>query len=59
MIVQEIADTATETSRRPKCPKGTRDMSPKKMAIREIAFDKIRAIFKKHGQLRLTLLFLS
>ena len=49
MIVQEIADTATETTRRPKCPKGTRDMSPKKMAIREKAFETIRAIFKKHG----------
>ena len=48
-ITQEIADTANETGRRPKCPKGPRDMSPKKMAIREKAFGIIRGIFKKHG----------
>ena len=49
MVIHEIADTATETTRRPKCPKGTRDMSPRKMAIREKAFGIIRGIFKKHG----------
>ena len=48
-IVREIAETANESSRRPKCAKGTRDMSPKKMAIREKAFGIIRDIFKKHG----------
>lgn len=48
-IVREIAETVNETSRKPKCAKGTRDMSPRKMAIREKAFGIIRGIFKKHG----------
>lgn len=48
-IVREIAETTNESTKRPKCAKGTRDMSPKKMAIREKAFGIIRSIFKKHG----------
>lgn len=48
-IVREIAESTNETARKPKCAKGTRDMSPKKMAIREKAFRIIRGIFKKHG----------
>lgn len=42
-------ETSNDASRKPKCAKGTRDMSPTKMAIREQAFNTIRAIFKKHG----------
>lgn len=49
MIVREIAETANETTRRPKCAKGTRDMSPRKMAVREKVFDTIKSIFKKYG----------
>jgi histidyl-tRNA synthetase len=47
--VQEIIESSNQGTRRPKCPKGTRDMSPTKMAIREKAFTIIKGIFKKHG----------
>ena len=33
----------------PKCAKGTRDMTPLQMAIREDSFNKIKRIFAKHG----------
>ena len=48
-IITEIIESSNETGRKPKCPKGTRDMSPTKMAIREKAFTIIKAVFKKHG----------
>lgn len=32
-----------------KTPKGTRDFSPQQMAIRESVFQKIIAVFKRHG----------
>ena len=47
--INEIVESSNESQRRPKCAKGTRDMSPTKMAIREKAFNIIRSIFKKHG----------
>mmetsp|Transcript_4445 Transcript_4445/g.6572 ORF Transcript_4445/g.6572 Transcript_4445/m.6572 type:complete len:125 (+) Transcript_4445:1181-1555(+) len=47
--VMEIVESTNEGSRKPKCAKGTRDMSPTKMAIREKAFNIIRSVFKKHG----------
>jgi histidyl-tRNA synthetase len=39
-------ETKRET---PKCAKGTRDMTPLQMAIRERAFHIIKSVFKKHG----------
>lgn len=48
-VVREIVEVSNESQRKPKTAKGTRDMSPTKMAIREKAFNTIRAIFKKHG----------
>ena len=48
-IISEIIESSNEGTRKPKCPKGTRDMSPTKMAIREKAFNIIKGIFKKHG----------
>eukprot|EP00696_Hemimastix_kukwesjijk_P017554 gnl/Hemi2/6230_TR2140_c0_g1_i1.p1 gnl/Hemi2/6230_TR2140_c0_g1~~gnl/Hemi2/6230_TR2140_c0_g1_i1.p1 ORF type:complete len:1134 (-),score=428.14 gnl/Hemi2/6230_TR2140_c0_g1_i1:68-3154(-) len=33
----------------PKIPKGTRDFSPEQMAIREVAFNIITNVFKRHG----------
>ena len=48
-VVREILEQTNESARKPKCAKGTRDMNPLQMAIREKAFAKIRAIFKKHG----------
>lgn len=47
-IVREVQEQQND-SRDTKCPKGTRDMDPLQMAIREQAFKKIRGIFKKHG----------
>lgn len=38
-----------EGRRLPKCAKGTRDMNPLQMSIREKAFNTIRQVFKKHG----------
>lgn len=48
-VLREILEQSNESTRRPKCAKGTRDMTPLQMAIREIAFTKIRNVFKKHG----------
>jgi len=48
-VVMEAVEQANAGTRRPKCAKGTRDMSPTQMAIKEEAFNTIRAVFKKHG----------
>ena len=45
----EILQVRNQERRLPKCAKGTRDMTPLQMAIREKAFEKIRGIFFKHG----------
>lgn len=34
---------------KPKIPKGTRDFKPDQMTIKQEAFDKITAVFKRHG----------
>ena len=48
-VIGDIVAGTNEGTKKPKCAKGTRDMSPRKMAIREKAFEIIRGIFKKHG----------
>jgi len=48
-VVREILEASNEGTRKPKCAKGTRVMTPLQMAIREKAFKKIRDVFKKHG----------
>ena len=48
-VITDILQVHNEERRRPKCAKGTRDMTPLQMAIREKAFNIIRSIFKKHG----------
>ncbi len=45
----EILQVRNQERRLPKCAKGTRDMTPLQMAIREQAFDKIKGVFHKHG----------
>ena len=45
----EILQARNQERRLPKCAKGTRDMTPLQMAIREKAFDKIKGVFFKHG----------
>lgn len=40
---------ANATGRKPKIAKGARDFGPEQMAIREVAFQKIVNVFKKHG----------
>mmetsp|Transcript_9950 Transcript_9950/g.7482 ORF Transcript_9950/g.7482 Transcript_9950/m.7482 type:complete len:244 (+) Transcript_9950:754-1485(+) len=48
-LVGEILVQRNEERRRPKCAKGTRDMTPLQMAIREKAFGVIKGVFKMHG----------
>jgi hypothetical protein len=48
-VLDEILELRNEERRRPKCAKGTRDMLPTQMAIRERAFNIIKGVFKKHG----------
>ena len=43
--MSEILQVHNQESRRPKCAKGTRDMTPLQMAIREVAFNVIRGVF--------------
>lgn len=40
---------SNQTGRKPKAAKGTRDLNPEQMAIREVAFDIITSVFKRHG----------
>ena len=40
---------AQSSRRLPKIPKGTRDFTPADMAIRRVAFDRIEAVFARHG----------
>jgi histidyl-tRNA synthetase len=47
--LSEILQVRGQETRLPKCAKGTRDMTPLQMAIREKAFDMIKGIFFKHG----------
>jgi len=48
-ILNDVLETRNEGKRIPKCAKGTRDMKPLQMAIREKAFNIIRSVFKLHG----------
>lgn len=48
-VFDEILEQRNEERRKPKCAKGTRDMKPLQMAIRERAFNIIKGVFKKHG----------
>jgi histidyl-tRNA synthetase len=40
---------ANAVQRKPKIAKGARDFYPDQMAIREVAFNKITSVFKRHG----------
>eukprot|EP00899_Mesostigma_viride_P027773 jgi/Mesvir1/8180/Mv12480-RA.3 len=57
--LQQFVDAVSEcllsnaARRKPKIPKGTRDFMPDQMAIRERAFNKIVAVFKRHGAVSL------
>lgn len=45
----EVLQVRNQERRLPKCAKGTRDMTPLQMAIREKAFNAIKGVFNKHG----------
>jgi histidyl-tRNA synthetase len=45
----EMLQVRNQERRKPKCAKGTRDMNPLQMAIRDKAFTIIRGVFQKHG----------
>lgn len=47
-VVNSILE-ANAVRRKPKVAKGARDFGPEQMAIREIAFNKIVSVFKRHG----------
>ena len=49
MLVADLLTPRNEERRKPKCAKGTRDMDPLQMSIKEHAFKTIRTVFKKHG----------
>ena len=40
---------SNQTGRKQKAAKGTRDLNPEQMAIREVAFSIITSVFKRHG----------
>lgn len=40
---------AGQAKRKPKTAKGTRDLHPEQIAIRQIAFDTVTRVFKRHG----------
>ena len=48
-VLQEVLEQRNEERRKPQCAKGTRDMTPLQMAIREKAFNIIKGVFKRHG----------
>lgn len=48
-VLNEVLEQRNEERRKPKCAKGTRDMTPLQMAIRERAFNIIKGVFKRHG----------
>jgi histidyl-tRNA synthetase len=48
-VFDEILESKNEERRKPKCAKGTRDMTPLQMSIRERAFNIIKGVFKRHG----------
>ena len=47
--LQDCLEQKNQERRKPKCAKGTRDMTPTQMAIREKAFAIIKGVFKQHG----------
>jgi len=48
-FIEEIISPKNNERRRPKIPKGTRDMDPPQMTIRRMAINTISGIFRKHG----------
>ena len=44
-VLAEVLEQRNEERRKPKCAKGTRDMKPLQMAIRERAFSIIKGVF--------------
>ena len=47
--ISEILQVHNQETRRPKGAKGTRDMTPLQMSIREEAFRIIKGVFQRHG----------
>ena len=48
-IISDLFESKNQERRRPKVAKGVRDTTPAQAKIKNIAFDKIRNIFNKHG----------
>jgi len=48
-FIEEIISPKNNERRKPKIPKGARDMDPPQMTIRRMAINTISGIFRKHG----------
>ena len=48
-VLNEVTEVQNQAMKKPKCAKGTRDMTPLQSAIKEQAIDTIKAVFQKHG----------
>ncbi|KAJ1615146.1 histidyl-tRNA synthetase [Cryptosporidium canis] len=47
--LKSITTPQNQSLRRPKIPKGTQDVSPQKMAIKNLVFGMIRQVYRAHG----------
>ena len=47
--LNQVTEVSNQERRKPKCAKGTRDMNPFQMAIKERALNTIKDVFQKHG----------
>lgn len=47
--LRSITTPQNQVLRRPKIPKGTQDVSPQKMAIKNLVFGVIRQVYRNHG----------
>jgi len=48
-VIEDLISPKNNERRKPKIPKGTRDMDPNQMTIRRMAINTISSIFRKHG----------
>jgi histidyl-tRNA synthetase len=48
-VIEDLISPKNNERRKPKIPKGTRDMDPNQMTIRRMAINTISNIFRKHG----------
>ncbi|KAF7458249.1 histidyl-tRNA synthetase [Cryptosporidium felis] len=47
--LESILTPQNQSLRRPKIPKGTQDVAPQKMAIKNLVFEVVREVYRSHG----------